>query len=936
MSVQRIFRPFRLALWAVLGVLVLSTLAVGGATAAPRGAFVPTHSTSVLCPGNSVVSSYTGDLRVVGGPLPASAAVGVSVSYNFSAEVNVSNRTTGALLSSSCELLTGSTSSGANGSFSFELSLPASHCYGNDCTHTAGPFGPVGFAISGAVPPGYEVLSQANGSSLTLTMVAELGGLSVDPSGATRTLSSNAPGTFVATPLTATGSPSPLSPTIEWNLTGSGWSFESSSSGATATVTALPNAGLAELTVVASAAVGTDRFSAGPVSVNLESIPTAFVGGDANRTDLDVGGTVSFTADGSGAPGYNYTAVVAPGLGLAAADWPCSTAASNGDGVTISCAGAIVYPVAGVADPTLELTNSYSTVEGALPTVTVAPLPALSLSPQSPVGYSGAPIPIQLTDALGSGTPPYTLACLDPGTGSPLCSTWPGPNWSFAPVYSAPGTYTGRAWIVDSDGINRSIEFPVLVVAPLAVSAIGLPLLVRADAPSALSAQLTGGDVPVQYWWNVSGVSGSVSEGRLAEDGLLGGTWVPTSPGQVEVSVTVVDALGTADQATELVTVAPANASTVVAVTLPGSGPVTVGAAVPLAWLAEDLQGVVVPGYSAAGTFDIEGSDGAPPVHVYLNASGVGPLVEIVPGEFAIPASAWEVGRLALTVTSTESGTFQFRLSGPGLLDGTGRLAVAFVADLGHLHFYDPTVALAGDRTNATYWRIADEYGNPAPGAAVEISYTSEGTSDELVEPVGNSGSGTTGVWVNFTALTGAGGTREVKDSAGTVLLGPIAVPAATTGTGGLSGPELTLATAIPVGALGLGLTAWAERRRRASRERDADPTDGDLQRLVEGRDRVISLVRDGRALDLAGIEGAWGSAPAPPDLVDWVASLVADGTLGARTGPDGVARFCLIVSADGPPIVLLDSEALDRASATRRELTEESTADESSLDRSP
>ncbi len=144
------------------------------------------------------------------------------------------------------------------------------------------------------------------------------------------------PGRSTPEPLTAAGSPSPLSPSYMWNLTGTGWS-EGSTSGASLTVEAVPEAGLAVLTVEASAVVGSNTFSVGPAVVDLEAVPTTFTGGDANRTNLDVGGFVSFTADGTGAPGYTYTADISPGLGLPTTDWSCSTSSSSGDGVTFAC-----------------------------------------------------------------------------------------------------------------------------------------------------------------------------------------------------------------------------------------------------------------------------------------------------------------------------------------------------------------------------------------------------------------------------------------------------------------------------------------------------------------------------------------------------------------------------------------------------------------------
>jgi hypothetical protein len=86
----------------------------------------------------------------------------------------------------------------------------------------------------------------------------------------------------------------------------------------------------------------------------------------------------------------------------------------------------------------------------------------------------------------------------------------------------------------------------------------------------------------------------------------------------------------------------------------------------------------------------------------------------------------------------------------------------------------------------------------------------------------------------------------------------------------------------------------------------------------------VIAAVRAAGALDLVALEGQWAPSPPPPELADWVTSLVADGTLGARTGPDGVARFCLAGPAEGPAHVILDPAALDEAARRRDALLDE------------
>ena len=86
----------------------------------------------------------------------------------------------------------------------------------------------------------------------------------------------------------------------------------------------------------------------------------------------------------------------------------------------------------------------------------------------------------------------------------------------------------------------------------------------------------------------------------------------------------------------------------------------------------------------------------------------------------------------------------------------------------------------------------------------------------------------------------------------------------------------------------------------------------------------MIAAVGEAGVADLARIEAAWSGSTLPAQLSDWVASLVADGTLGARTGPDGVARFCLTGPALGAARIILDDAALARATRARDALVEE------------
>ncbi|MFY9717987.1 MAG: hypothetical protein WAK40_08700, partial [Thermoplasmata archaeon] len=91
---------------------------------------------------------------------------------------------------------------------------------------------------------------------------------------------------------------------------------------------------------------------------------------------------------------------------------------------------------------------------------------------------------------------------------------------------------------------------------------------------------------------------------------------------------------------------------------------------------------------------------------------------------------------------------------------------------------------------------------------------------------------------------------------------------------------------------------------------------------------QAVELVRRAGAADLAELEAAWQPAPAPGELADWLASLVADGTLGAAVGEDGRARFCLAPGRAAGPRVTIDATVFDRALRHRDEMLDAEGAD--------
>ena len=122
-----------------------------------------------------------------------------------------------------------------------------------------------------------------------------------------------------------------------------------------------------------------------------------------------------------------------------------------------------------------------------------------------------------------------------------------------------------------------------------------------------------------------------------------------------------------------------------------------------------------------------------------------------------------------------------------------------------------------------------------------------------------------------------------------------------------------------------------AEDFRVSGRSRVALPRseEEELRRLAEGRAEVVEILRARSTADLDAVRSAWhGDAPAGDELGEWLASLVADGTLTAASGPAGRPEYALAPPRPAEPRVVVDPEALARAVA-RREAAERDEADD-------
>ncbi|HLN50626.1 MAG TPA: hypothetical protein VK455_00990 [Thermoplasmata archaeon] len=900
----------------VIVALVLSWGPPPHSSSSPPTAF----ATSGACAGSHLRPVYAGTLKVDGGPLPPNGTGGATIRFSYFVDVWVVDEPGGVVASASCASLSGSVTTDAGGAFSFAPTTPRSYCTpvpnGTVCTDYSSAIGPLTPSLSEPPPDGYALSFDVTSDAADLALVWLLEDITLSPAGSTLTVAPGAPISLVASGWQGNGSATPLDPAYTWTLNGTGWALSTAPVGDRATIVSVPGATAGKLTVQAEATVNGTALSPPPRTIALDAVATTLAEAELNRTELDVGSNVSANVTVVGAAGYAYRAWLDPGLGLAAVQVPCGTTAYGPGTVLATCLANLTYTGPGIAQPAFNVTNGFSAAIGQFPSVMVDPAAALWVTPGFPTGYALSPLPVELIATAGSGILPFEEACLDPGSGAPLCTSAPGPSWTFDPVYASPGQYTASAWAVDSEGTNRSVSFVVTVVAPLAATSLDLETPnATVGANLSVSSTITGGDLPGRYWWNASTEDAPLESGELGADGQLWLSFVPSGTGSVTLTLTARDALGTVVRSALALTVGPASAVRLTETGTPPASSVVVGGSVPLSWEALDGSDQPVPTFSTNASVVLAGPGSTAPVG-WVNASTVGPLTGGGNGTFEVPGAAWVNGTLALTVEVLAAGPFSVELVGRGLPSAVPEIHILANPDTEHLRLYDPVVAVSGTRTNATYWQVEDRFANAVPGANVTIRYVWGSESSEENETASPESNGSTGVWVNFSAPGPEGGTVTVLDGAGKALLGPLTVPALAAADD-LAVPYGVVGALLGIVALGAGVMLVALRR---ARRRAPGPSDeSELQRLAEGRAAIVEIVRRHGPVDLPEVESSWQPPPAPPDLADWLASLVTDGTLGASVGPDGKARFCL---APGPsaPRVTLDTEAFDEALRLRDE----------------
>jgi hypothetical protein len=896
---------------------------VGGAAGSDAAPSLATGA----CPGSTVPGVYAASLGVEGSgaPAPSIANVNLSVEYYYTWNYSPSHGPS----TLSC-LRGGSTNvTGPSGTTTLGAPVPSTTCGSGGCSYYRGPYGPVSFSDPSGNPPGYFLTWVRTGSSMVMEFVEALSLLSLAPYGRS-VVSVFAPTPIHGLPESGNGGPSPANLSYDWHLRGSGWVADGSWGMPTLTVTASPGAGPGSVALWTNGSYNGTAVSAGPVVLDLSAVATAISSGSVDPTSLDAEERTAMSVTGTGAAGYPYTAQFLPGLGEPPTNASCASTVVVGGILDLTCSATVTYAAPGLAQPSVNLTNGFSTASAALPTVTVAPALAVAISPASGQTYLNATTPLTVSAASGSGTPPYGPACLSTGDGRSYCSNRTGGPWTFDVTWGEAGTFGGVASVVDTAGVNRSVGFSIQVVDRPALDGIlASSAVVDVGQNITLSSYVHGGAFPVSYWWNDSDPVGTVYAGAVQRSAPIVLRYSPTIGGLHNLTLTVLDSLGT--RSSQLVRVV-AHLGAPVWITTFGALP---GASDP----AGDPWGLSLVSVNGAGEpvpFDLTGESlsfsfvgGSPGGLTWVNDS-LGSTAFDRGGNqsrfsLAVPPAAWSGGVLNVSVTPTRIGTLLVQLSGPLPIQGalSGRLSVRVTPDTGHLRLDHPRLENPGSRANSTLYRISDRFGNGAPGVSIIVRAVF-GSTVLLSNPATEGNASSTVVWVNFSAPTDSSGTVHVEFAGpnGTYeLLGPIEVPAA---AAALALPWWLAGLGVVVLALGLGGYGYRRRRTLAALSR-ADPEVGEeeLRRLAEGRAHVFSRARTDRPTELPELaRGFPGAAPSGAELAEWVGSLVSEGALRAVVGPDGRPGFVRVPEPAAPRTLRIDVDPAvrDAALAAREE----------------
>jgi hypothetical protein len=894
-------------------VLLVSLLPTSGsppASATPVGAGSLARP-AASCPGSAGAPILTGTLGIDGSrtPRPTVANVTVAVDYRYQSTQTGTSGSTVTCKSGTLRTLTNSSDR-----FLLNLTLPGPSCGTGGCLTETGPFGPLAFHVTSGQAPGYLLRSQVNGSSVSLDWVDALATAATNPS-QFDTVSIGAPTRIDAEAWDGAGLSSTANLTYGWTLVGPSWIESGPSNGSSITVQAGPTAGPGTVELWVNGSYNGTPTHLAPVHLYLTAAATTIGGVSFRPTALDVGVPATVILNATGAGGYPYSATLHPGLGSPSEAAACRVVPSSGGWASISCSFLVSYSSPGTAQPTANVTNGFSSQNWYFPAVEVSDALAVVVGPNPAESYPNVPIAVSIGVAARTGTGPFGPACFVTGDGRFLCDTAPGPNWTISVSFPAIGSFSAVVTVADRSGTNRTVPDPVAIVAHPSMPRLTLDRsAVVLNGSVVASATVTGGALPLSYWWNVTGpgIVSSLDSGVATTDTIPSVTFRSSSVGVERVLLTVVDALGTVEQNATSLTVLGGPAKSIVASAPLANGTVAAGSPVWIHVSAVDGFGDPTPGFSGILTLQVPSECGP----VWTNASEV-PVSGDGAGNFSVPRSAWLAGALNLSVAASRAGTCQVTLSGAPAIAAVVAVTIHVSVDPYHVSLVAPKT---GAGHSATLYSIVDRFGNPQTSGFVDVRSVFAGVVndvDSAIHPGPNGGL----VWVNFSSTGPGSGTGYVISEYHESLL-TVQIPAPAAATPWTEFAFVALA-AFAVGAVAVGVAVVARRRRGGTAEGSEEPEDPDepLRRLAEGRSHVLSRLSNDRDTDLDGVASGFpGRAPDAAELAEWVGTLVTEGLVQPSVGRDGRPRFRLA----GPeprrpgPRVEVDPMALDAALARR------------------
>ncbi len=523
--------------WRVPGLSTTAPVSDGGPVA-------PCHATGAP-------STITGTIAVYGGPSPPSPAGWGVVYYAQTYEVE----TQGAGQTDRCYMSasgpgTSQAETSTTASYSVNYVLPTGPCPSGDTCTFSGPWTPDYPSIVG-LPAGYVQYYSSSGINVCYALSSVSSSSGSEAWGTT-----GGPLTLTASAFDACGNPT-LAPSVsyDWGFATmpNGWSFGGgvTATGSTITLDASPNAGTTSVTLQASGSYEGVEETTSVTEITVSAISTSAGTLSASTLENDSGAPVIYgVSNVLAAENYPYTCLLWPTGSGSAVHAPCNVDPIGSGKVSIWAQFNVTYwdngTTAVAYQPVAEVTNGYSTSPEMTTKskFTVVPRPTLQVDGLPSDVYAGGTYHPTL-QVLG-GVPDFAY-CWRPANNTTNSCSAPSPSSSFTESvqYASVGVDEVGASVTDSSKIGASWSTYVRVWSDFLVTGAGTTLsAVDLGHNSTLYASVAGGALPMHIWWNSSGTMNLCAATTLASYANSTCTFLPDWQGTENVSITIIDAIG--------------------------------------------------------------------------------------------------------------------------------------------------------------------------------------------------------------------------------------------------------------------------------------------------------------------------------------------------------------------------------------------------------